>query len=126
LPNLLSKPEIADQRLGVLYASTTLSGKPGFELLHKAVGALLSTVDVTPAPHVLWSIQYQQRPSSGSETLPVGLEEHVMRFPPQSLDLAFDDSTFDRVKQVWEKIMGDDAGDFLVFQDREAYDDDDG
>jgi hypothetical protein len=50
--------------------------------------------------------------------------EHLVRFPPQSLDLAFDDSTFDNVKEVWQKIMGANAGEFLVFQDREAYDDD--
>jgi hypothetical protein len=41
------------------------------------------------------------------------------------MDLAFEDAMFDRVKDVWEKIMGDDAGEFLVFQDREVYDDDD-
>jgi hypothetical protein len=39
------------------------------------------------------------------------------------MDLAFDDSMFERVKDVWENIMGGDAGEFLVFQDREVYDD---
>jgi len=103
-----------------------LSGEQGFELLAKAVDGLLSAVDCSPLPRILWSTQYQQQPSSGTESLPPEAEEHVVRFPPQSLDLAFDDSTFDHVKRVWEKIMGDEAGEFLVFQDREAYDDDDG
>jgi hypothetical protein len=40
------------------------------------------------------------------------------------MDLAFDDVVFDHVKDVWQKITGADAGDFLVFQDREVYDDD--
>jgi hypothetical protein len=40
------------------------------------------------------------------------------------MDLAFDDSMFDRVKNVWKKIVGEDAGEFLVFQDREVYDED--
>jgi hypothetical protein len=40
------------------------------------------------------------------------------------MDLAFDDTVLDNVKNVWQKISGDDAGEFLVFQDREAYDED--
>jgi hypothetical protein len=55
----------------------------------------------------------------------MGDDEHVLRFPPPSTDLAFDDTVFDRVKDVWQKIMGGDVGEFLVFQDREIYDDDD-
>jgi hypothetical protein len=97
----------------------------GFELLSKAVDALLASVDVSPPPTSLWSTQYQQRPTSGTETLPMGDDEHVLRFPPPSTDLAFDDTVFDRVKDVWQKIMGGDVGEFLVFQDREIYDDDD-
>ena len=41
------------------------------------------------------------------------------------MDLAFDDSIFDNVREVWKQIMGDGAGEFLVFQDREPVDDDD-
>jgi hypothetical protein len=59
------------------------------------------------------------------ESLPAHTSDHVLRFPPPPMDLAFDDTTFDHVKDVWKKIMGDDAGEFLVFQDREVYDDDD-
>lgn len=40
------------------------------------------------------------------------------------MDLAFDDKILDDVKEVWQKIVGEDAGEFLVFQDREQYDDD--
>ena len=93
-------------------------------MLQKAVASLLASVDVSPKPSVLWSVQYQQQASSGPETIPSEDNDHVLRFPPSSLDLAFDDSVFDNVKDVWEKIVGDDAGDFLVFQDREVYDDD--
>ncbi|KAF2848760.1 rab geranylgeranyl transferase escort protein-like protein [Plenodomus tracheiphilus IPT5] len=105
----------------ILYASTLLSGTAGSELLQKAVDALLSSVDTTPAPRILWSVKYGQRPSSGSESLPPGA--HILSFPPPSLDLAFDDTVLDNVKEMCRKILGDDAGDFLVFQDREVYDD---
>lgn len=99
-----------------------MNGQKGFDLLQKAVQALLSTVEITPQPSELWSIQYQQQPSSGSESIPT--DDHVLRFPTPSLDLVFDDSILDHVKQVWQKIEGDDSDEFLVFQDRETYDDD--
>lgn len=92
--------------------------------MKQAVDALLPTVDVSPTSSILWSVQYQQHASSGAESLPNDINEHVVRFPPQSLDLAFDDSTFDHVKEVWQKVVSDDSGEFLVFQDREVYDDD--
>ena len=57
--------------------------------------------------------------------LPTGNDHYVLRFPPPSPDLAFDDNIFDHVKEVWEKIMAGEGGDFLVFQDREVYDDED-
>ena len=95
----------------------------GSQLLQKATEALLSAVDASPRPTVLWSVRYEQQPSSGFETLPTG--DHVLSFPPPSLDLAFDDTVLDNVKAVWQKIAGDDAGEFLVFQEREAYADDD-
>jgi hypothetical protein len=93
-------------------------------LIKKAVDALLAAVNVSPKPTVLWSVQYQQQPTSGTDTLPADPDHHILRFPPASMDLAFDDSIFDHVKEVWEKIVGPGAVDFLVFQDREAYDDD--
>jgi hypothetical protein len=73
---------------------------------------------------VLWSATYQQRSTSGTDFLPTGNNDRFLRFSPPSTDVAFDDDMFARVKDVWEKVTGGDAGDFLVFQDREIYDDD--
>jgi hypothetical protein len=100
-----------------------MDSQKGFTLLRKAVESLLSAHDVTPSPTILWSVEYQQEASSGSETLPSDTN-HVIRFPPPSLDLAFDDTVLENVKEVWQKIVGDEGGEFLVFQDREVYDDD--
>ena len=100
-----------------------MSGRDGFALLQKAVDSLLSAHDVSPSPTILWSVEYQQQASSGSETLPTDTD-HIVRFPAPSMDLSFDDAVLDNVKEVWQKIVGDDAGEFLVFQDREVYDDD--
>jgi hypothetical protein len=86
---------------------------------------LLSTVEVTPTPIVLWSVQYEQHPDEASSSTPVSTDGHVLNFPPTSMDLAFDDSILDNVREVWQKITGDDAREFLVFQDREVEADDD-
>lgn len=93
--------------------------------MQQAIQALLSSVEATPSPTILWSLQYEQRSSVDSGTSSAGTNDHVLNFPPAPLDLAFDDSVLDRVKDVWQKIMGDDAGEFLVFEDREAYVDED-
>lgn len=114
---------MANSSSGILYASTSLSFEKGFDLLKKAIDTLLASVDVSPAPTILWSIQYQQHATSGSEAK-VPVDEHILRFAPSPMDLAFDDVILDNVKDVWQKIMGDDGGDFLSFQDREVYDDD--
>lgn len=114
---------IADYTSGVLYASAMLRGERGFALLEKAVESLLAAADVVPLPQVLWSARYQQQPSSGHDPLP-SETQNVIRFPPPSMDLAFDDTILDNVKDVWQKIMGEGSGEFLVFQDREAYADD--
>jgi hypothetical protein len=116
------KAHIANGASGILYASTSLSSDKGFVLLRKAVDALLASVDVSPAPEVLWSAQYQQHASSGSESLPAD-NKRFLSFPHPSMDLAFDDTILDNVKEVWQKIVGEDGGEFLVFQDREQYDD---
>ncbi|KAJ4989323.1 rab protein geranylgeranyltransferase component a [Stagonosporopsis vannaccii] len=107
----------------ILYASTSLSSDKGFMLLTKAVDALLAAVEVTPHPDVLWSVKYRQRASSGADILPDG-KGRVLSFPPLSMDLAFDDAILDNIKGLWRKIVGEEGGDFLVFQDREHYDDD--
>lgn len=97
----------------------------GFKLLQQAVDALLSSVDVTPPPHILWSMRYQQQPSSGPESLPIRAGYRILQFPPPSMDLAFDDAVLDQVRELWQEIVSDDGGEFLVFQDREAYADSD-
>ncbi|KAF2639341.1 hypothetical protein P280DRAFT_527918 [Massarina eburnea CBS 473.64] len=109
----------------VLYSSTSLAGERGFQLLHLATDALLSSVAETPPPTILCSTQYQQRAEATDDITPETPNDHVINFAPTPLNLAFDDSILDRVKPVWEKIMGEDTGDFLVFEDREAYADDD-
>jgi hypothetical protein len=63
------------------------------------------------------------QPSSGRDLPPCG-SDNTLCFPPLPMDLAFDDAVLDNVKSVWEKVTGQDGGEFLVFQDRETYMDD--
>lgn len=107
----------------VLYGFTSLAGDHGAKLLNTAVEALLLDVNETPAPKTLWSLRYEQRASSPSNTT----HNSILAFPPPSLDLKFDDTILERVKPMWEKIMGADADPefFMKFEDRENVDDDD-
>ncbi|CAI6260341.1 unnamed protein product [Periconia digitata] len=106
----------------VLYGSTALSGEPGLQLLRLATDTLLSSVTDTDAS-LLYYVHYQQNASSDSSLLPK-LDDHVLNFAPPPLDQAFEDSILDRVKNVWQQISDDDPDSFLVFADREVYDDD--
>lgn len=97
-------------------------------MIESAVEKLLQS-GVEPAAKVLWSLRYTQlgRAAVGSETHPANdVSGNVIRFPAPSLDLSFDDSTIDLVKDAWLTVMGDEASseEFMKFEDREAYDDD--
>lgn len=105
----------------VLYASTAVNGPAGFSLLSAALDALLESVEVSPTPSVLWSMQYEQQPSASMSISSVpGTQEHMLYFTPTSLDLAFDDDVLEQVTKVWETLMGQDAGEFMVLEDRSA------
>ncbi|KAK5295342.1 rab geranylgeranyl transferase escort protein-like protein [Cryomyces antarcticus] len=115
----------------VIYASTATAGPEGSKILDEAVARLLQNVGENPTPQVLWSMRYEQS-SSVPHPLPpmstVGTgnlgqsasADHVLIFPPSSLDLAFDDAILQRVRSVWEKIMGAEAEGFMTFEDREG------
>jgi len=121
---LLIKPWL----LGVIYSSTLAFPRGDDEVdLHRldvAIGRLLEALTVSDSkPEVLWSLKYRAkgRPTD-SEAGPVlsSMSGKVMMFPPRSIDLVFDDSILENVKEVWKRIMGDevDDSDFLKFEDR--------
>lgn len=111
----------------VLYASTALASPNGPRLLRAAISALVSAVDVTPRPNIMYTAQYEQSAAPSASVLSSIQDDRVLRIPTSGLDLAFDDGNIDAVKEVWRQIVGEgeDAGEFLVFEDRESYADDD-
>jgi len=80
---------------------------------------LLQSVNETPVPAVLWKLQYGQRSPVFTEPSTNEADTTIV-FPALSLDLAFDDSTLDRVRQAWRTIMGSEAEDFLQFPAKEG------
>lgn len=116
-----------NESLGVLYASTSLIGQNGFALMKAAVEALLRSVDTIPSPTTLWSMQYEQNPHSISSQLSSvsGIQDHILNFSLPPIDLSFEDAVLDQVKSVWEKLKGDDEGNFLEFENRTPDLDDD-
>ncbi|KAL4757939.1 putative Rab geranylgeranyl transferase escort protein [Aspergillus foveolatus] len=110
----------------VLYGSVSIAGVQGQSLIADAIDRLLKS-SAGPNARVLWSLRYTQlgRAVKG-DTRPANVVlDNVIRFPAPSLDLAFDDSTIDLVKDAWSVIMGDEASpdDFMKFEEREDYDD---
>jgi hypothetical protein len=76
-------------------------------------------------------LRYEQHgppTSTSSATLDYQLPaERVIVLPRMSLDIAFDDQILSAVKEVWHRIMGEeaDAGQFLIFDQREGMGDGD-
>jgi len=106
----------------ILYASVASTGDEAFATLDQAVKALLSTQG--SSIEVVWKMQYQQ--DCDSLATPQNTDYlDVLRFPDTPLDLAFDDSILDNVKEAWTRITGDDDTGFMRFEDREAPAEDD-
>lgn len=130
--------------LGVIYASAAPGdNSQAHARIDDAIRRVLADAD--PAAHPLWTLHYTQvgdevstsdpaRMSAntdsrshsevGSPPTPTRIpfaspSPHVYTFPAPSLDLAYDDNVLGRVRLVWERIMGEDAGAFLKFEDRE-------
>lgn len=71
-------------------------------------------------PLVLWTMSYQQRMSTATETQTP--EEGMIVLPPLSSSLVFDDEALENVKTIWKMITGDDEANFLQFEPREGID----
>ena len=114
--------------LGVLYGNVSIPGAEGQSLIENAIKKLLKSA-ADPSAKVLWSLRYTQlgRTSTKAGEPPslTRLSNNAFCFPPGNLDLAFDDSLIDVVKEAWRLVMGDEAkeSEFMEFEDREgAYD----
>ncbi|KAL3466831.1 GDP dissociation inhibitor [Aspergillus heterothallicus] len=110
----------------VLYGSVNVPGPQGQSLIADAMDKLLKS-NAGPDAKVLWSLRYTQlgRPVSSDISPANNVSGNLIRFPPPSLDLAFDDSVIDLVKAAWTMIMKDEVSPdhFMKFEDRESYDD---
>lgn len=109
---------------GVIYSSVSIPGPQGQSLIEQAVGKLLDSA-ADPEAKVLWALRYTQlgRSDETPSELTV-LPHNILAFPPPSLDLAFDDSVLDTVKEAWRLVMGHETAgqEYMVFEDREPDD----
>lgn len=118
--------------IGVVYGSVSVPGQEGQRLLETAIDLLLDSFsDATGKPAVLWSMRFTQvgtlNDASASPVLYKSTKsDQILYFAPPSLDLAFDDSIVESVRECWKAILGEEAQDdtFMNFEDRETYDDD--
>ncbi|KAH8431626.1 putative Rab geranylgeranyl transferase escort protein [Aspergillus melleus] len=110
----------------VLYGSIASPGAEGQALIEQAIHKLLeSTAD--PDAAVVWSLRYTQLGHASTQAgAPAPsltrLSNDTFCFPPPNLDLAFDDSLIDVVKDAWRLVMGAQANEseFMEFEDREG------
>jgi len=117
---------------GVVYASTALPTDRGQPLLSSAIEELLKMTGEASQARVLWTLQYEQHspPNEGQPQLQhqkIYEQERLLKLPPPSMDLVFDDGVLDSVRWAWQKIMGEEANpdEFLVFPEREGLEEDD-
>ena len=92
-----------------------------------ATQQLLSLVEETIKPKILWNLRYSQRESTVWKLLDeTGAQSSgaVIRLPPLSSNLAFDDSILEHVRKAWQRITNSVEG-FMQFDDRhdDGYDD---
>jgi Rab proteins geranylgeranyltransferase component A len=118
--------------IGVIYGSVSVPGQEGQRLLEAAINRLLESFsDATGKPVVLWSLRFTQvgtpDGTNGSSLLYKSTKsDQILYFAPPCLDLAFDDSIVESVRECWKAVLGEEAQDdmFMAFEDRETYDDD--
>ncbi|KAF1809159.1 hypothetical protein P152DRAFT_468583 [Eremomyces bilateralis CBS 781.70] len=108
----------------VLYASVDGAGNE--ETLKHAVASLLDPVQEESTSKVLWSMYFEHKYHQPvQDAVDAGKDDRVLVIPETPQDLTFDDSILDSVKEIWQKVMGPDVTDFLVFEERESNLDDD-
>lgn len=118
--------------IGVIYGSVSVPGQDGQRLLETAINHLLDSFsDATVKPTVLWSMRFTQVGTLNDASTSPALykstkSDQILYFAPPSLDLAFDDSIVESVRECWKAVLGEEAQDdtFMTFEDRETYDDD--
>ncbi|KAE8144394.1 GDP dissociation inhibitor [Aspergillus avenaceus] len=112
----------------VIYGSVSIPGSQGQSLIENAVHRLLQSATEAEAK-IMWSLRYTQL-GLGNDVADAHKWElqrpsaNILRIPPPSLDLAFDDAMINLVKNAWKVIMGEEANDdeFMNFEDREGAD----
>lgn len=101
-----------------------ISGK---ELLDRAVTQLLESLGDSTVSQVLWNLHYQQAfPTANVQNVgKQSKDAHVIHLAPAPFDLALPDTVLSQVKEAWQEIMGPQADNFMILEDRNGGDDED-
>ena len=112
--------------VGIVYSYTT-SASPTSDcsaLLSQAIDAFLSNIRETPRPEVLWSLSYQH--DAQNHAISEQTDDHIICMDDIPPELVLEDDVLGNVREIWERIVGDEAEDgFMIFKDREGIEDDD-
>ncbi|KAH7316624.1 rab proteins geranylgeranyltransferase component A [Stachybotrys elegans] len=100
---------------------STVSGPSAKESLEKALSLLLSAAGEGEAPPCLYRVYYEQRMASAGVTI----AGNTISFSCQPVDLSFNDSTLNFVREAWTEVSGEkDQTVYMQFEDREQVEDD--
>jgi hypothetical protein len=110
---------VANNKLGVLYATTQYSNDSKF-VLEAALSALLKSIENEEAK-LLYKLYYEQEQQATTTDSTEPFDA--------SLDLAFNDEILRAVEDQWKTIVADENGTveahFMQFEDREGMNNDD-
>ncbi|KAH8169804.1 GDP dissociation inhibitor domain-containing protein [Sarocladium implicatum] len=108
----------------ILYLST-ISSQTADTALDQALSSLLagsseSAENLTQA-RILYRLRYEQAQTSPSTSV----DGSVINMPSSSIDLAFDDTALQSVRDAWNalQVSEDEGSEYMYFEDREGQDD---
>ncbi|MCJ1355834.1 MAG: Rab proteins geranylgeranyltransferase component A [Icmadophila ericetorum] len=113
----------------IIYSSISLPASPGYSVLTSAMDHFLESLALDSEefkPQILWSLGYSRKaypsappPLSTSISNSTSPDDSGLIVLPHSspLDIAWDDSILEAVRQAWVKITGLEEG-FMTFEER--------
>jgi Rab proteins geranylgeranyltransferase component A len=111
-------------QIGVIYGATRFTNSSvDKSRLSIAVSQLHTCLKESTSPQVLWNMYYWQRGGRAGDLAESDRDMgNMLLFPNPSLDMIFDDSTIERVREMWTETHGDVTAieSFLHFEDREG------
>jgi Rab proteins geranylgeranyltransferase component A len=98
----------------LIYGSTLKHDETTPDVLHNAVGRLISSIAADAS--ILWRLSYSSHSASHSQKDDTA--SNITLFAPRPFNIAVEDDLLEPIKQVWDTIVPSNGEEFLRFQER--------